>query len=93
MNLVSWPAHFRSQLPGVSLRHPPVASILYLHDNHDFHLYLYSHDDHDYDYDDRDDHDDDDDNHDDYDDYGNHGKYFSTLYLSSAPPQTKSRWN
>ena len=56
MNLVSWPAHFRSQLPGVSLRHPPVASILYLHDNHDFHLYLYSHDDHDYDYDNRDDH-------------------------------------
>ena len=32
VNLISRSAHLRAQLPGVSFGHPPVASILYLHE-------------------------------------------------------------
>ena len=49
MNLVSWSAHLRAQLPGVSFGHPPVASILYLHDydHEDFDHFDFNHDDYD----------------------------------------------
>ena len=46
VNLVSWSAHLRAQLPGVSFGHPPVASILYLHDyDHGDYNHDYDHDD------------------------------------------------
>ena len=36
MNLISWSAHLWTQFPGVRFRHPPVATILYLHDGHHY---------------------------------------------------------
>ena len=98
LNLISWPAHLWTQFPGVRFRHPPVATILHLHNHHDD-----RDDDHHVDDDDDDEgchHVDDDDgchhvddDDDDDDDGCHHEKHVSTLYLSSAPPQTNSRWN